>query len=264
MNIKKFLSFTLICAFINVSNIFAMESKQPTVPNQITQSNLPLNTETDHFKLYCMPNDKEAAQKVLDVAEKNFKKLSADFKHTYSTKINLHVFPSLQDHHNAIGLPSAEDWLINKYFAETHSFFTVSPNNPGSFHSAKSILGLNMVGLTNLFIKDKYTNSIPNWFCLGIGFWEAQFIDKKIIKSLAQDHKTIPTMNEIQEKLGSDSKSCASVFSIIEYINQKWGWDTIIALLADYSSFEKILGVNQETFRTQWIKYLDSNYLDKK
>jgi hypothetical protein len=261
MNIKKFLSSILILGYINCSSIFAMEANKT---NQIAQPNLHLDMETDHFKLYCTTKDKEAAKKVLDFAETNFKKLSEDFKHTYSTKINLYVFPSIQEHHIAIGQTSAEDWLVNACFSETHSFFTVSPDNPGSYHSAESIFGLNIVGLTRLFIKDKYTNPIPEWFCLGIGFVKAKWTNTKTLSSLAQDHKIIPSMSEIQEKLGSNSKSCACIYSMVEYINQNWGWDTVLTLLTDFSSFEKTLSLSQDKFREKWIEYLDSKYLDKK
>jgi purine nucleosidase len=234
---------------------------------RIQQPTLSLNIETNHFKLYCMPNDTEAGHKVLDIAEKNFKKLSENFKHTYSTKINLYVFPSVQDHHNAIGEPSAEDWLVNKCITDTHSIFTVSPNNPGTHHSAQSILDLNIVGLTQLFIEDTYTNPKPRWFSLGIGLWFAKWVSTTALKALAQDHTIIPELQQIgapSEKLDSQMILQACSYSIIEYIHQKWGWDAILALLADYSSFEKILGSSQETFRDQWIEYLDSNYLDKK
>ncbi len=243
-----------------------METKQLIDVKQNPQPSLPLNTETDHFKLYCMFNDKEAAKKVLDVAEQNLKKLSEDFKHPYSTKINLYVFPSLQEHHNAIGWSSAEDWLVNAMFDETHSFFTVSPANPGPQHSAESILKLNIVGLTELFIKDAYKN-VPTWFGFGIGLLNADWKSTKTLKELAQDHTKIPTF----EQLNSSSQTSDAQmirqnasYSVIEYLNKTKGWDIIRALLADFSSFEKILGVSQEVFRNQWIEYLDSTYLDKK
>jgi hypothetical protein len=235
----------------------------------IPQHTLPLNTETDHFKLYCLANDKEAAQKVLTVAETNFKKLSADFKHTYSAKINLYVFPNIQEQHKAIGALTAGDWLVNSYDEKTHSFYTVSPQNPGSHHSAESILQLNIVGLTKLFIKDTYPNKMPDWFCLGIGLWMAGYVDKTALSKLASDHTQIPSFQQL-EKLNStesfDSRtmyqSCA--YSIVEYMNSQWGWEKILTLLADFSSFEKVQGITQETFRTQWINYLDTTYQTKK
>lgn len=226
----------------------------------IPQPSLPLDTETNHFKLYCMANDKESAQKVLAVSEKNFSKLSADFKHEYSTKINLYVFPSVQEHHDAIGSPSAPNWRVNTSFEDTHSFFTVSPDNPGSYHSTESILNGNIIGLTHLFIKDMPAGIyVPRWFCLGVGLWMAGRVSKTMLFSLASDHTLIPSMEQLGELEQGMRQSCS--YSIVDYINQQWGWETILSLIADFSSFEKILGITQETFRTQWISYLDATYL---
>lgn len=227
------------------------------------QPSLPLDTETSHFKLYCMTNDKESAQKTLAIAEKNFSKLTSDFRHEYSTKINLYVFSSVQEKNNAIGFPSAPAWLVNTYFADSHSFFTVSPDNPGPIHSTESILALNIVGLTNLFIRDMPGGkNVPGWFCLGIGIWFADWVNKAVLSELANNHTLIPSIDQLD---GIDQRlrqSCS--YSIVEYINQHWGWETILALLADFSSFEKILGITQHEFEIQWISQLDATYLAKK
>lgn len=232
----------------------------------IPQPTLPLDTESEHFKLYCMPHDKESAYKVLEVSEENWRKLSANLKHTYSTKINLYVFPSVQEFHYAINFPSAPEWAVISDDENTNSLFTVSPGNPGAVHSSESILQLNIVALANLFIKDMPANTkAPAWFCLGLGFWMADWKNKITLHKLASDHALVPSMQELNEffwKHDSEKIHSNCAYSIIAYINQQWGWEKILALLADFSSFEQILGITQETLRTQWINYLDATYLN--
>jgi nucleoside 2-deoxyribosyltransferase len=228
----------------------------------ISQPTLPLNNETDHFKLYCMANDKESAQKVLEVSEKNFSKLSTDFKYEYSTKINLYVFSSVQAHHDAIGESNAENWLVNFVDKDTNSFFTVSPDNPGSYHTAKNILRLNIVGLTDLFVMD-INPTTPGWLCLGVGLWMAGLVQEAGLSELAGNHALIPSFQQLKGHAKEHDtqriwQNCA--YSVVEFINHRWGWEKILALLADFSSFERILGLTQEAFRHEWISCLDATY----
>ncbi|MFA5075263.1 MAG: hypothetical protein WC436_04135 [Candidatus Babeliales bacterium] len=262
---KKFVIFFSIFFSFIVLGIFL---RHIFLSNNIPKPNFPLNIETENFKLYCMPNDKLAGQKILDVAEKNFKQLSVDFNHKYSKKINLYVFPDIKDFHQAIGRPDAADRIINFYNENQHSFFTVSPYNPGSYHSAESIFTLTTHGLTYLFIKDIYTKKIPNWFIHGIGLWKAKYVGKygynKILNELSQNHQLIPSLKQLEDSDFSSDIYLSCSYLIIEFINQKWGWYKILALLNDFSSFEKILEISKEKFREQLIDYLDANYSIKK
>jgi hypothetical protein len=46
----------------------------------------------------------------------------------------------------------------------------------------------------------------------------------------------------------------------VDFIKQKWGWDKVFALAADYSQFEKILGMSKDEFNNEFIAYLKQNY----
>ncbi|MFA6263730.1 MAG: CatB-related O-acetyltransferase [Candidatus Babeliales bacterium] len=252
---KKIIFLILICSRSILANYNIFEHVH------IQQPNLPFTSETEHFKLYCVPDDKLACQKLLDVAEKNFKQCSIDFNHRYSFKINLYVFPCLKDLHIAVGLPDAEDRVVNIYVPEEHAFFTVNPDRHGSFHSTASILNLNMHGLTNLFIQDKYAQKkIAFWFSHGIGLWKSQYLDKKILNKLIHNHQLIPSLEQMENFDSSSDIYRACSYLIIEYIHQQWGWDKILAILADYASFEKILGISKEKFKTKFIDYLCTAY----
>ncbi len=222
----------------------------------IQHINLPFVRETEHFRLYCTPADSVSCQKVLDVAEKNFKQCSHDFNHSYSAKINFYIFPCLQDLHNAVGQPHAPDRVANIYKPEIHSFFTVNPERSGSYHSTESLLNLNMHGITSLFIQDKYHTNIPFWFTHGIGLYRAHYIDPKIVNQLLQNPQLIPSLQQLEDFDSSSDSYRACSYLMIEFINNQWGWDTMLAVLADYGSFEKILGISKEKFKNQFIDYL--------
>ncbi|MFH1644480.1 MAG: hypothetical protein ABIA74_04885 [bacterium] len=254
---KKFILFL----FMFFGSIFA--NKNIFDHPKIQQPNLPLIHETGNFKLYCIAEDKQISLKVLDVAEKNFEQCSINFNHKYSNKINLYIFHCLQDLHDAVGMPDAKDRVVNIYEPETHSFFTVNPENHGSYCSAEEIIQLNIHGLTNLFIKDKYTKEIPFWFTHGLGLWKAKYIDKNILDDLTLNHELVPSLQQLENFDFSTDIHRASSYLIVEFINQKWGWEKILDILEDYSSFEKILDVTEKTFRDKLINYLDNTISPK-
>jgi hypothetical protein len=247
--------------------------------SQLTaQAPLPLFKETAHFSVHCLAGDQAAADTILATAEQNFAQLTQLFNHTYSAKITLNVFPSVQALHSFLGCTIATNgessgpaWLINNYDEKDHSFSTVSLSNPGTYHTADSILKFNITGLSYLFIKDSYQNSIPYWLVHGFGL---AMVDPKYtaryqaqLTFLANHHSYIPALKQMETyKFIEFAKvyGHACSYSLVAFMQQTWGQDKVLALMADYTALERILGIDEETFRAQWIAYLDQKYLTAK
>jgi len=238
----------------------------------IAQNPLPLFKETPHFSVHCMANDQDAADKILAKAEQNFAQLTQLFNHTYSTKITLNVFPSIQAFHAFLGFEvtpngqsSAPAWLINSNDPTDHSFSTVALTNPGTYHTADSILRFNISGMTDLFIKDAYKNTIPWWLVMGVGLWITKYVNYQTrLETLAKNHDQIPTLSQLNTVNAIEfdkHHGFACSYSLVEFINTTWGWDKVVALLANYAEIKNVLGIDEETLRTQWINYLDQKYL---
>lgn len=231
---------------------------------------LSLHKESEHFKVHCVSdkNEKAAADKILTVAEKNFARCFKIFKGTPKEKIDIKIYSNIQALHSAIEKPSAPDWLTASCDDDGYVLSTVSLNNPGSYHTSDSLLQLNIVSISFFFMRDIYTMSTsPRWLYNGVGLWLSEYRYEATLSLLAKDHTVIPTLEQLTSKnsiefakINGFECSC----SLVAFIIQKWGWGEILALLADFSSFEKILGTSQEAFRNQWISYLDSTYLAKK
>ena len=174
--------------------------------NQLTaKAPLLLFRETSHFRVYCVENDQASAQKILARAEQDFAQLSRLFSHTYSTKINLNVFPSIPALHAHLGYPMAPsgqsmgpEWLINNTDTQNHTFSTVALTNPGTYHTAETILRFIITGMTDFFIKDAYKKPIPGWLIVGVGLWLTNSVMyQQQLATMAKNHALIPTFKQL-------------------------------------------------------------------
>jgi RNA polymerase sigma-70 factor, ECF subfamily len=227
---------------------------------------LPLFKETEHFMLFCMPPDHSVAETMLNEAENFYMHLAKDFKGEFSTKIIMNIYPDLLTFHQAIGWPTAPDWVIGD---DHHNIINnVSPNNPGPVHTYQSVMKSNKVGLVTVFVSDKFpTNFIPRWLHQGVALYKAQFLSDGVNKRLRQNISALPTFEELESIEEDDIrfeqiKGFAISYSVVQFIEQKWGWDSILALLADYAKFEEILKVSKQELWSQWIRYLHNNELE--
>jgi hypothetical protein len=232
-----------------------------------------------------MVGDQAAADTILAATEQYFARLTKLFNHVCSSKITLNVFPSVQALHafmestaTANGQStgpgwSIPEWVINDLNEKDHSLSTVTLTNPGTYHTANSILAGNITELAILFIKDAVTNPIPRWLDLGVVFWliidamdqtKQDVMYQTRLSAMAKDHTLIPTLSQINmansvEFEKHNGFECS--YSLVDFITTTRGWDKVVALLANYAAMNSILGIDETTLRTQWIAYLDQKYL---
>jgi RNA polymerase sigma-70 factor (ECF subfamily) len=231
------------------------------------QEELRLYKETEQFKLFCTPVDDTVANEMLQTEEMFFNKLTKEFDHIYSKQVLIYIYPDLKTFHEAINWPDAPDWVIGNTTKDER--MTVSPRNPGPAHTYDSVMRSNINGLVMLYINDKYKNhdAIPRWLCQGVSLYKAHFYSSEnIAHKLTQNTLALPTLEQLEsvdknntlafDKLNGFKAS----FSMVQFIDQKWGWRSILALLEDYSKFEEIVGLTKDEFRDQWISFLKENH----
>jgi hypothetical protein len=223
---------------------------------------LPLYKETSHFKLYCTAVDQVVSDDMLNHLEILFEKLSYEFEHNYSKKISFYVYPDLASFHQAIDCPDAADW-VGSYVNE-NVIKTVSPNNPGPIHNYNSVMKSKELGLVAVFIYNKYPKHgfIPRWLHQGVGLYKANYFSSNTLKSLDKNIDALPALKQLESINKEDDVAFnnANGFqvsqSLVQFMYEKWGWNSILALLEDYSKFEEILNVNKEEFHAQWIEFI--------
>ncbi|MEI6242276.1 MAG: hypothetical protein WCP39_02595 [Chlamydiota bacterium] len=249
---KKFLFSVLVIPFFLCGEIFSAKDHLP----------FPLYKETEHFHLFCANEVPVTADDLLSNLEGHFAKLSKDFQYECEGKIPFIVYPNIEAFHDYIQNPKAPNWMVTCF--EGNSIFSVSPKNPGPIHTYQSILRCGMVSLTKFFLKEKYTGFVPNWLWEGVAFYESHLYSMFYDRSwLFGNEKagSLPSLDQLErDKIKMENvylyNRCS--YSLVDFIMEKWGRDKVIALLEDYSSFEKILGVSKEELMDQWSIFLDN------
>lgn len=241
---KKFLIFC--CFFGNV--LFSIEKTL----------DLSFYKESEHFKIYCLKQDFSAAESVLKDLEQYWIKWDQNlFSINFSEKIKLNIFPDIQSYNLKIfNRNTYPDWSVCQY--KDNSISIVSPQNPGPMHSEESIMKSGRLCLGWYFTHQKFNDFYPLWLALGLSYNEVKIYSKKLIYQhlLNKNNEIeIPLLSQLEEEKELDRSGLIACYILTEFLVDQWGFDKALALLNDYSSFEKILGISKKEFRVQCARY---------
>lgn len=235
------------------------------------QDTLPFYKETKHFQLYCLEKDQGASDEILAVLENSYAQICKDFQSEPEGCIPIEIYPSVQDFHKKIGLPISDDWFVA--FANEKDLphlkagmFMVSLNNPGSYHNQKSMCIVAVHELTHFFIFKKAESGLPLWMHEGLASFEAGMFDSKSINHMAYLSETqgIPSLSKLSE---FDSKVFCALggysfsYTLVEFIVEKWDFETLLSLVQRFDRFEEILGTTKDTFESDWKEFVTQRYL---
>ena len=198
------------------------------------------------------------------------------FRLLYSLKITL-TYPSIQAFHERMGANSG-DWFVALSNGKDvphlkAGMYMVSLNNPGSVHNQNSMYLAAIHELTHFFIFKKAQGDLPIWMHEGIANFEAgkfgtnkAYFKTKSIDHMAEIWETqgIPTLSMLST-LDSDVfceiGGYAFSYTLIEFIVQRWNFETLLKLIQRFDRFEEILGVTQDSFEADWRAFVTERYL---
>ncbi|MGE0207290.1 MAG: hypothetical protein AB7R69_05585 [Candidatus Babeliales bacterium] len=221
---------------------------------------LSLYKETDHFKIYCTDVDCAVADNILDEAEVFFEQLTSDFNHKFEgSKILFNIYPDLVSFHKAIAWDAAPDWVVA--FHDKNSTTMCSPLNPGPHHSYASLMKSSKNGLVQFFIHDTFKGqTIPRWLYQGVTLYKTNYYSDQSINELFYEDGSLPLFEQlenVEDTLAFDKLNGFSAsFWMVRFLNERWGWNTILGLLENYSNFEAILGITKKEFGEHWIEFI--------
>lgn len=71
-----------------------------------------MKKETTNFALFCYGGDIESLNRIADVLEDNYKRITRILGVVPSKKTHVHIYASQNDFHRAINRPNAESWVV--------------------------------------------------------------------------------------------------------------------------------------------------------
>ena len=202
-----------------------------------------------HFELAYTEKDHAVSGELLEAAEVVYPQLCKDFQHTFSKKIHITLYPTIASHHQATGLHDAPEWVVAR--TKNGVIDIVSPLNPGPHHSKQTTKNILLLNIAKAFIHDKFAGaSLPLWLVFGAASVKVGYPFSKL-------PQVLPSWEELET---SDYKKFGFVrgyqcaHSFVSFLEKKYGWETVLRLLAEYTAFEKITGLSQKELYAQWMK----------
>ena len=133
-----------------------------------------LRHESKHFRYISTKTDKEILSDLEENLESNYDRIANDLNVTLDKKINVTIYPNINEFHKATGYIDAEDWLVG--FARDGEIFMVSPLNPGSIHNYESLMKVIVHEYTHILV-EKINKNTDIYLNEGIAVIEANQMD---------------------------------------------------------------------------------------
>ena len=183
-------------------------------------------------------------------------------KITFSEKIDVIIYPDIKAFHKAIYLENAPDWVVGA--AGKNELKIVSPLNPGTVHNYESLVKAIVHELSHTMIINMRAQGrvgLPKWLDEGFAFFYAKQLTKKVKEISFNKLKKakIPTWDTLNKagtvKFG-DINGYVFSASIVEFLVNKYGYESIRKLILNPSDFENIFGMTEIKLEREWNKYL--------
>lgn len=215
---------------------------------------------TDNFRFVYSKQDELFVKKFSSKIESVYHKLLDEFSSEAIPVTTYKLYPDLESYYNGVLTPGAPEWQKGRVWTKNEiklvspTYLETELNEPISddllIHEYVHVIHWNKVG---------DPNGIPKWLWEGVALYKGccawkdidqlDYIKKKKFPSL----KKINWNGEYQYQLG---------YYLIEFIDEKWGWEKVIELMANNGDIQGTLGLSIKAFEKDFYNYL-KKYLNQ-
>ena len=194
------------------------------------------------------------------------------YKMKMDAKVKLEVYPDHEDFAvRTLGMPGLG--ALGVTFGHTVAMDSPSGRKPGSFHWASTLWH----EMGHVFTLTKTGSRVPRWFTEGLAVHEETATSPEWGDRLGPDEieaiqkKELLPVSDLDRGFIHPKRPQQVVISyfqagkIIDYINKKWGWDTLLVMLDDFgknmdtpSVVRKNLKIEPEAFDKEFIASLEA------
>jgi cellulose synthase operon protein C len=219
---------------------------------------------------------KKEAELLRPYFEAEMKKVIATYEAKYKFKlerpVQVEVYPDHEDFAvRTMGMPGLG--ALGVTFGYSIAMDSPSGRPPGDFHWASTLWH----EMSHVFTLSMTNSKIPRWFTEGIAVHEETAINTEWGDRLGVDeitaikeHKLLPIADLDRGFIHPSfpRQIIVSYFQggkVVDYITDKWGWNTILAMIHDYANGEdtpsvirKELGIAPEEFDKRFDAYVEA------
>jgi len=214
---------------------------------------------------------KSEAENISKELEFNYDRIRIDLKDPKHNKISVFIYPTQKEFNDATGLVNSKAdgtsrgplTFYLKYETWYNSIFPQEMEKV-ALHEFTHCVQLNILIQDALSRKEnsadfdknfekEFEKKYPQWFWESICDYEANIVN---ISSVNYGMKNKPTLKEL-----NNSNQIYNVgYTIIEYFVSKYGKGKLPEFIKSYGNFEKVIGVTEKEFETEWYKFVEEKY----
>ena len=226
---------------------------------------LNLRKETQHFIIYYTEFDTTCIDKVSDVLENSYNRITSNFNQKLQEKLIIEIHPDHNQLHMALGFPNAPDWIRGGL--GIGKIVIASPLNPPPGSGFYNVLNTAVHEFVHIII-NKINYNTPRWLNEGIACYEAKDNDENwIIKTVKNGlvNNTIPTFKDLDT--GEDFETFFKrngyqySYTIVESIIKLFGYGKLINLIKSPNTFVEVFGITEDELQDKWRNHLNESYL---
>lgn len=227
-----------------------------------TESSLTSRRETEGFVYQFTPSDSSIVSKMVERVEAVYKDLLTDFKLKSIPKVTVKFYSNLDLYHNAVNSPLAPIWQTGS-IAATNQYQEIRVSVPSNANQLTYGLQLGSVAheyvhLLTLQISPDHQRP-PVWLWEGIAVYKGccQWVKPSELTYLKDGQ--YPGIMQI-EREQDYGKSYELGYYIIEFLIDKWGWDSVLRLVQSGGNIKGALGVSPKQFNDDFFSFLSVRY----
>ncbi|MBZ9635177.1 peptidase MA family metallohydrolase [Clostridium sp. FP1] len=226
---------------------------------------LNLKKETQHFIIYYTEIDKPCIDKVSDVLEDNYNRITIMFKQQLQEKLNIEIHSDLNQLHIALGFPNAPDWIRGGIGVD--KIVIASPLNPPPGSQFDNVLNTAVHEFVHIIV-NKINANTPRWLNEGIACYEAKDNNENGIRKTVMNglvNNTVPTFKDLDT--GEDFETFFKrngyqySYTIVESIIEEFGYDKLYNLIESPNKFLGVFGITENQLQNKWMEFIKKNYL---
>ena len=217
----------------------------------------------NRFHVYGWITEAAAADTVIEVLSGNYDRIADSLNGQLTQYVTVDIYHDLATYHNAMGWPTAPDWVVGNSVNETN-IQMVSPYNPGPVHTFSGVIGIIAHELIHCFVH-KIANGlyVSIWLNEGtatyISYMATNANDICYLIDLNAGKPDLATINNYSTfgDIGGYSFS----YTIAEFIATELGDCGLLSQFIASGSNYSVLGFADETaFTLAWHQFLDDKY----
>jgi|WetSurSiteA1Bulk_404760.scaffolds.fasta_scaffold57219_1 hypothetical protein len=267
MKRKIGISFLAVFVLIALSFLFAKRISQWVVSSKY---------ETTHFTFFSSPGDFDLAKNISTVVEKDYDRISKNYKTDISNKITIRIFTTRQSYNMAFGNPFPLPRKGGNFDGQSieKTVYVLIPKTwqilPDTIFPPERTRMLIAHEMAHSFVYHLNPN-ISGWLTEGISLYEQTPAFNETIRKagfiswIESDIKNglIPKFSELfnGRKITDPLITKDYVFagSFIDFVTVKYDYDVLIEFIKSLD-FIKSFGKKESEVQDEWIKFLSDIY----